>query len=182
MNTILRYLPIIIIFICPQTVQSYETYIISETGIDGLIEVGMTLDELKTQKIEFNEINREHIISKTKLYKALSSSIEFEIINNKISQIWFYANKNISFKILLQYDKENININFLHASEITRNFGEVKRYFGPKGPTWFGEPLWVKNISNDGSITNIIFYPYFPLTFSLKYNDFVKYISVKAME
>jgi hypothetical protein len=161
-----------------QIALSDDSYIISQEGIPDYIEIGMTISELSGNGISAGDYDQEFFtVSGKKIYRILSSSVEFELKNERIIRIWFFANKERSFQILLANDNVTKNLNKICASDILRNFGEVKKFIGTKPPKSIDSAHWDRN-SYFGVSVNTIHYPALPFTFGLADNDCLEYVTV----
>lgn len=165
-----------------QKAKCNDYFLISENGLIGFIEIGMTLDDLLEKGIDVGTYDEEYFShSGEKIYKLQSLSLEFELEKERIIRIWFFVRKKQSFKIELRNDERIEEIGNLSPFDIIRNFGTVKKYFGIKPPKDIKEAYWSKN-TYFGIATNTINYPDMPFTFGLNDRDKLSFITVSQIK
>lgn len=153
-------------------------YVISDKGLPGIIEIGMTLDDLKKAGFNnFKELKREFDVPKSKVYSLPALSSEFEVNDGKIIRIWFFSNKKADIQIYLTINKSPTLISKISAKDIIKEFGEVKVYeteykeFRGKLGRWFKYDPFKVGI-------NTIDYPNYPYLFYFDKNNMIKYITI----
>ena len=153
-------------------------HIISEKGLPGIIEIGMTLDALKKSGFNnFKELKREFDVPKSKVYSLPELSAEFEVDDDKIIRIWFFSNKKEGIQIYLTINKSPTPISKISAKEIIKEFGEVKEYLTEYKEFEGTLGRWFKYDPFNVGI-NTIDYPNLPYLFYFDKNNMIKSITV----
>jgi hypothetical protein len=156
-------------------------YTITERGIENLITINMTIDEFERKGIPYTKVNSPYQKPNAVVYNAYQIGIQFETINKTIIRIWFFAEQNRSFKLLMPKKVTASTLSSISANDIIQNFGKVTKYENRYPPKGKREAVWAKYHSF-GIPINTIDYPDMPLHFGLNWDDTLSYVTISKID
>jgi hypothetical protein len=179
MCKIKKFVVIVVIFLSSGIAYSQNEMplTISKNGIEGLIEIGMSLSDLQKKGLDINKSENTDMLPNLEHYQIDSLGIDFEIYDGSIIRIWFFADKNKLFQLWLPKESSEKLLYKISALDIIRNFGVVSKYVDENPPKDKDEALWAK-YKPFGIKINTIYYPKLPFHFGLNDDDNVTYLTV----
>jgi hypothetical protein len=166
---------------CSWAAANKDSTLITKNGIVGLIEIDMTIRELSSNNFAYEKKPSPFRKPGQVIYAVRHLGFEFETYKDIVVRIWFFAEKNREFKILMPRDGAEKALVNIMGKEIVKNYGAVKKYVNQNPPKDKKEAVWVK-YQPFGIPTNTINYPDSPFHFGLNWDDTLAYITVSKLE
>lgn len=168
---------LILIGSCSWGARQPEGSAITGIGVKDLIELNMKIDEIERDKVPYVKKSLPYPKPDAAFYNADDLGIEFETLNDIVVRIWFFAERNCTFRLLMPVDKSYLNLNSIRANDILKNFGEAKKYVDQYPPKNQSMAVWAK-YQSFGIAINTIDYPDTPFHFGLNQDDVLSYVTV----
>ena len=154
---------------------NHNKYVLNEKGLPGLLEIGMSIDDLAERGLKLSPMPGREFLSNG--FKISSLGAEFELENKKIKKIWFFVHKYGDTNVQLMIDNKARKLSGVTAADIIRNFGAVEKYFDQNPPKPATHAYWSK-YSPFGIKLNTISYPRSHFFFGFDEDDNLSYVTI----
>lgn len=169
-----------VVLSCAWNVSHKDQHTITGIGLTNVMEIDMSIDEFAKKGIPYTTTAPPYQKPNTSFFRADQLGIEFELLNRQIVRIWFFAEKNSTFKLFMPKENQTKYLSSISANDIILNFGRVNKYENQYPPKGRREPVWAKYRAF-GIATNTIEYPGNPFHFGLNWDDTLSYVAVSKI-
>ncbi|MBA7554579.1 hypothetical protein ES705_47203 [subsurface metagenome] len=167
-------------FSCSHTITRLRPneYVITDRGLPNILEVGMDHSALKQKGLK-HYVKPGHEVApySQKFYVVPSLSAEFELKNNKIHRIWFFAEKHEKSPVQFPLNGGLKMLSSISADDIISSFGDVNVFLTENPEKNENKPYWVKYDPFKVGL-NYIVYPDYPYLFFFDRSDMLSSITV----